>query len=285
MKVKPLQIIACSSAVLVASLMAETTSKTVNIPGGTRTTVTESTELGTKVTVTETTNEGVTTHIKTTVYGTPSAVTNGTLEVSRLVRKHVKPTVSWNLAVSEGIADLMTFDSNGYLIPNRDLRATVTILGTGVTTPRSDGSYKSHETKGRIKFGDNNWVTVHKGNEDEVIPGRVVYQTIAEQGQPIKFKATFLKGDSWTPYRHQYSNEILTLIDGDSIPSNKPAHKAVTSAEEFLKPHLDASGAISIGELDVIYVAELTHTNPSDPGYDLQDLIVHVSFSHIPKSN
>ena len=283
MKVKPLQIIACTSALMVASLMAETTSKTVNIPGGTRTTVTESTELGTKVTVTETNHKGVLTHTKTTVYGKPSAVTKGTLEVSKLLRKHVKPTVSWNLAVSEGIEDLITFDSNGHLVPLRDLQASVTILGTGVTTPRHRGSYKSYDTKGRIKFGGKKWVTVHEGNEDEVIPGKIVYQTIAKQGKPIKFKAAFHTGYEWRPYRHQYSDEILTLIDGDRIPSNKPTQEAVTSAEEFLKPHLDEAGAISIGELDVIYVAELTHTDPTAPGYDLQDLIVHVSFSHIPK--
>ncbi|MFC4993074.1 hypothetical protein [Rubritalea tangerina] len=206
-------------------------------------------------------------------------VTRGDLQVEKLVRKNSKPMISWDLTVKETLKEIITFGEDGKLTPKIDLQATVTVLGTGVTSG-SGSSYTSYTTAGKLKFGDNSWVTVHNGNEDAVTPGKVVYQTVAKQGEPIRFQAAYYY-NGWKDFRHESSDEVLTLTDGDTIPSNKPENEAVASAEDYLKPHLDANGKISIGDYDVIYVAELTHTDKNAGGYDLQDLIILVSFSNV----
>ena len=209
---------------------------------------------------------------------TTSEVTRGDLRISKLIRKNTKPMINWDLTVAETLETLIEYGDEPRAI--KDLVATITILGTGVT--RGSGSnYESIPTRGHIKIGSGPWVKIHEGNEDSVVAGKVVFEKVVEKGQVIKFKAAFLKNDKWEQSRHASSDEVLVLKKGDSIPTNKPSNEAVDSAADFLKPHLNANGKISIGRRDIIYVAELTHTDKDANGYDLQDLIVHVSFAKV----
>ena len=57
------------------------------------------------------------------------------------------------------------------------------------------------------------------------------------------------------------------------------------SLESFIKPYLDANGKVKIGPMDVIVFMELTHTNVNDPGYDLQDMVLLVTFTDNTASN
>lgn len=69
------------------------------------------------------------------------------------------------------------------------------------------------------------------------------------------------------------------LVNGDTPPSNVPQYNA-PSLESFLRPYLDTTGKVKIGPMDVIVFMELTHSSSqkSDPGYDLQDLVLLVTF-------
>jgi secreted trypsin-like serine protease len=57
--------------------------------------------------------------------------------------------------------------------------------------------------------------------------------------------------------------------------------------ESFIKPYLTATNKVQIGPMDVIVFMELTHTNSqkSDPGYDLQDMVLLVTFKSKAKTN
>ena len=209
---------------------------------------------------------------------TTSEVTRGDLHISKLIRKNTKPTINWDLTVAETLETLIEYGDEPRA--KKDLVATITILGTGVTKG-SGSDYESIPTRGHIKIGSGPWIKIHDGNEDSVVAGKIVLQTVVEKNQTIQFKANFLKNGEWQASRHTSSDEVIVLKKGDSIPTNKPSNEAVDSAEDFLKPHLDAQGKISIGRRDIIYVAELTHTDKDANGYDLQDLIVHVSFNKV----
>ena len=209
---------------------------------------------------------------------TTSEVTRGDLHISKLIRKNTKPTINWDLTVAETLETLIEYGDEPRA--KKDLVATVTILGTGVT--RGSGSdYESIPTRGHIKIGRGPWIKIHEGNEDSVVAGKVVFQTVVKKNQTIQFMADFLNNGVWQPSRHASSDEVLVLKKGDSIPTNRPANETVDSAEDFLKPHLNPQGKISIGRRDIIYVAELTHTDKTHVHYDLQDLIVHVSFAKV----
>jgi hypothetical protein len=66
-------------------------------------------------------------------------------------------------------------------------------------------------------------------------------------------------------------------VNGDIPPSKIPDYNA-PSLESFIRPYLDASGRVKIGPMDVIIFMELTHTDESNVGYDLQDLVFLVTF-------
>lgn len=57
------------------------------------------------------------------------------------------------------------------------------------------------------------------------------------------------------------------------------------SLESFLRPYLDAGGRVNIGPMDVIVFMELTHTDQADGGYDLQDMVLLVTFKAVAKNN
>jgi hypothetical protein len=48
--------------------------------------------------------------------------------------------------------------------------------------------------------------------------------------------------------------------------------------ESFIRPYLSEDGKIKIGPRDVLYLMELTHTNPNHSGFDLQDMALLVTF-------
>jgi hypothetical protein len=52
------------------------------------------------------------------------------------------------------------------------------------------------------------------------------------------------------------------------------------SLESFLRPYLDTTGKVKIGPMDVIVFMELTHSSgqKSESGYDLQDMVLLVTF-------
>lgn len=57
--------------------------------------------------------------------------------------------------------------------------------------------------------------------------------------------------------------------------------------EDFIRPYLDGNGRVEIGPMDVIVFMELTHTDSqmSDPGYDMQDLVLLVTFKADKEKN
>lgn len=73
------------------------------------------------------------------------------------------------------------------------------------------------------------------------------------------------------------TTNVRTLVSGDTCPSNIPDYNA-PSLESFLRPYLDSSRKVRIGPMDVIVFMELTHTDQSNIGYDLQDLVFLVTF-------
>ncbi|MEZ5434456.1 MAG: hypothetical protein R3F31_25480 [Verrucomicrobiales bacterium] len=63
----------------------------------------------------------------------------------------------------------------------------------------------------------------------------------------------------------------------DTPPTTTPLYQQPT-LESFLRPYLDDNGNIKIGPMDVIYLMELTHTDRNNGGFDLQDLVILVTF-------
>jgi hypothetical protein len=68
------------------------------------------------------------------------------------------------------------------------------------------------------------------------------------------------------------------LKDGDKVPQTTPAFQQ-GKIETFLKPYLSLDGrTVRIGNRDLIILVELGQTNPANSGFDLQDLVLLVTF-------
>ena len=84
---------------------------------------------------------------------------------------------------------------------------------------------------------------------------------------------------SWqTQYTSTGSTQnVRALVSGQTCPNNIPDYNA-PSLESFLKPYLDSQKKVKIGPMDVIIIMELTHTDQTNVGYDLQDLVMLLTF-------
>jgi hypothetical protein len=68
------------------------------------------------------------------------------------------------------------------------------------------------------------------------------------------------------------------LKNGDRVPTTVPALNGNT-IESFLKPYMNSSTkTVKIGDRDLILLMELGQTNTNASGFDLQDLVVLVTF-------
>jgi hypothetical protein len=128
--------------------------------------------------------------------------------------------------------------------------------------------------------GSSSWTTIFDGTQnDAIVQQQGIIRTFnVTKGQAIDFGGRYYWNNKWeTLYTSLSGDNVRTLVNGDTPPSNVPDYNA-PSLESFLRPYLDASGKVRIGPMDVIVFMELTHTDKKNVGYDLQDLVLLVTF-------
>jgi hypothetical protein len=201
--------------------------------------------------------------------------------------------LSWSFSYPAVVKDVATIPSatvgnnNGVITAtNQDLNISMKMLGQGVT---SGSTYI--RTKGYINYNNGGDRQIFDGTNVNIAQSQLINlssfipNNIIKVGKGIAFSGQYQWNGQWTNKRiSNASNEnprsVRFLYNGQTPPSNVPAHNA-PSLESFLKPYLDATGKVKIGPLDVIIFMELTHSasQTSDPGYDLQDLVMLVSLT------
>ncbi|MGJ8632513.1 MAG: hypothetical protein ACSHX7_01215 [Luteolibacter sp.] len=120
--------------------------------------------------------------------------------------------------------------------------------------------------------------------------GTVVAETVVEAGESIELiaqhhsaeKAT-LRGQTVSTADSNDVDNIIKLKNGDAVPlvdgvgDQRPV-------SQILAPYSD-NGVITIGEHEEIYLFELWTSNVGGYGFDLQDLVLLVSYSQVPLEN
>jgi hypothetical protein len=108
-----------------------------------------------------------------------------------------------------------------------------------------------------------------------LLPSRAIAQTATipaiPEGDLSAFSTIVATGAQATLTSNiNYSSivEDFVTITSGTIPDYN-----VPSLESFLKPNLDSTKKVRIDPMDVI-IMELTHTDQSHLGYDLQDLVL-----------
>ncbi|MGL5017736.1 MAG: hypothetical protein ACRDBP_06365 [Luteolibacter sp.] len=123
------------------------------------------------------------------------------------------------------------------------------------------------------------WSCIFYGLQKSVIPTSVVLETTVEKNEKIDFGARGFRS-GWLPLYSTATStpNVLVLKDGDKLPASVTAFRQGV-IEDFLVPHLAADRlTVNIGEGNLILLYELGQTSTSAPGFDLQDLVMLVTF-------
>lgn len=209
---------------------------------------------------------------------TPSAFSSdestGTLSVDKnIVRQGGIPTLEWNIShPTTSIEDVVTIEDDEIKAKTK-LRVQVFVVGVGITDGRNE--YKSTSF---LSFSSVGWKHVFEGKGSEVNTSNIYIDRVVEAGETIKFAARYY-WNSWQPYFYSDGDNVKALVNGDSPPSTAGGYDQ-SSLNDYLKPYVE-DGKLKLGALDVIYAAELTHTDTSNSGFDMQDTIILLRFTEV----
>jgi len=204
-----------------------------------------------------------------------------------VVQTGAHPTLTWGINYPSVVKDYISITDPATVKTKEILDCEIRVLGAGVTAGNSSG-YTFVPTRAELNYGGAGYTQIFYGTNLNVNPNTVVWsKTDIPKNKTFDFGGKYFYNNAWGPYFNSTSGStgnVRSLVAGDVPPSNIPQWNA-PSLEQFLKPYLDPSGKVAIGPMDVIVFMELTHTNKSDPGYDLQDMVLLVTFKTKVKTN
>ena len=197
-----------------------------------------------------------------------------------VVQTGTKPTLTWDISYPSVVKDFVEIISPATINPKAELDVEVRVLGNGVTVNTSNGGYTFVNAEATLSFNGGSYNRIFYGTNNNVNPNTIVYsKTKVLANQKLRFGGRYYYNNAWGPtFTSQTSGQnVRTLVSGDTPPSKVPQYGAPT-LESFIRPYLGSNGKVKIGPMDVIVFMELTHTNESDSGYDLQDMVLLVTF-------
>ncbi len=206
-----------------------------------------------------------------------------------VVQTGTKPTLTWAINYPSIVEDYVTIVEPATVVSDVAVDCEIRVLGAGVTVKASNSNnYSFVPTEALISINDSSYTRIFYGTNNVVNPNQVVSSFTLQPNQKLEFGGRYYYNNSWGPYFKSDSgtDNVRTLVNGDVPPSNVPDYNA-PSLESFIKPYLTPTGKVQIGPMDVIVFMELTHysTQKSDPGYDLQDMVLLVTFKSKAKTN
>lgn len=204
-----------------------------------------------------------------------AAIPTGSLTVDRSVlRVGSLSQLGWQITYPSKINDLVDVTTTGTIVPKSTMKMKVRTLGvafqSGATLLPVEGSWsKNSSTFTRFFYGIG---TV-------VLPTNILIDTTVNKNDKINFGGRGWSGSSWYTFHSTggFDQYVTVLKNGDSAPSYAPAYNQ-SSAKSFLSPYIDGSGRIKIGSQDLILLWECSTAAPGTTYFDMQDLVVLVTF-------
>jgi len=204
-----------------------------------------------------------------------SDVPRGTLTVDRdLVRVGTRSSLAWQIEYPAAIKDIVDVGGTGTIVPKKNLRMRVRVIGVAF---QSGSNLLPLDAYWSVNEGA--WANFFYGTGQAVNSSAVVVDKTVKNKDRIDFGARGWASGSWLPFNHTRSSTqyVVVLGKGSKAPSYAPAYNQ-TSVSNFLKPYVDAGGRINIGDKDLIILWEASTAKPGTTYFDMQDLVVLVSF-------
>ncbi|MEM9081544.1 MAG: hypothetical protein AAGC74_12730, partial [Verrucomicrobiota bacterium] len=162
--------------------------------------------------------------------------------------------------------------------PQTDAVMKVRLIGSAINP--------NHNLHFGATFNGGDFETLYRGAGElsadyDIIPGEVVRELEVEGGTEVDFhvRVEFPNGSTtqWTstndPARQHM---IIRLMDGDAIPYYRPV-TGQSTIEELLASYA-VDGHVDVGPNDVIVTLEAYTPDVNHPDYDMQDMIVLISY-------
>lgn len=204
-------------------------------------------------------------------------IPTGTLGVDRtLVRVGTNSNLNWQIQYPTPlVTDVVSVSSTtGTITPKVAMNMRVRTLGvafqSGSTLLPCEGQWSKNGSA---------FTRFFYGIGTAVDPTKVLIDTPVAANDKINFGGRGWSGSSWFPFHDTTKADqyVIVLKNGDSAPSYAPAYSQ-TSAKGFLAPYIDAAGKINIGSRDLIILWECSTAAPGTTYFDMQDLVVLVTF-------
>ena len=207
----------------------------------------------------------------------------GTLDIAkRLVRTGTKPVLNWNIEYPNDIEEIITIDPKNTVTPLQDVLVEMRVVGTSYQPYGSDTNV---QFKARIGESSS-WQQLFLGKTADLNPNVPVYSQVVQAGTKIDISGKGHKySNNWTPTRQTgaYSLNVKALTNGDPVPYYSPAFQQ-GDIESHVSSYVQ-DGKVVLNPRDVIYLVELGQNSPTSGGFDMQDLVVVVSFKDVPAGN
>lgn len=205
-------------------------------------------------------------------------IPTGTLSVDgALLREGAKSQLTWQIQYpAPPVTEVIEIVTPNTIKPKKDLKMRVRVLGASFQ--ESILSFLPVE----VMWSKNNssWSRVFYGKQSSVNPSTAVLDTTVKKNDKINFGGRGYRDLSWlTLYNTSANtNNLVMLKNGDKVPTTVPAMQQ-GNIESFLTPYLLADKkTVNIGNRDLILLMELGQTNTNASGFDLQDLVVLITF-------
>jgi hypothetical protein len=204
-----------------------------------------------------------------------------------IVQTGTHPTISWGINYPSVVEDYITI-TGSTITADEEVDCEIRVLGAGVTvTTNSSGGFNFVPTEATVSFNGGTYTRIFYGTNPQVNPNTVVYSKTIPKNRTLRFGGRYYYNNQWgTTYNSSHTHNVRTLVNGSTPPTNVPDYGA-PSLEEFIKPYLTPDNKVKIGPMDAIVFMELTHTSSqmTNSGFDLQDMVLLVTFKSKAKTN
>lgn len=199
---------------------------------------------------------------------TQEAEITGSISTSQSVYYgDVPPVVSWEITHPTPL-----------VTPDKTLQDTIVeVRAYGVAMQYGNGS--EWPVSASLYIGGNKVPLFVNLKGSQVNPNNVLHTQVVPADTSFFLEAN-AKGRS--SRRSSTSQHVVALMDGDSAPSYAPA-LSQQNLVSFLTNYIDNGKITLASPNDVIYVGELYSTSTGSSWYDMQDVVIHLSFKKVPQ--
>lgn len=197
-----------------------------------------------------------------------------------VVQTGTKPTISWGVNYPSVVEDYITITAPSTVTTKEVLDCEIRFLGSAVGNPNGDVTTYC-PTEALLSYNGGRYSRIFYGTVRTANPNTVVWsKNNVPAGSTFRFGGRYYAYNGWSTMYTSGSRttQVRSLVNNSVPPFKNMTGNFQTSLEAMIKPFITPNGRVKVGPMDLIVFMELTHTRTTDSGYDMQDMVLLVTF-------